>query len=42
MKTDYEIRQNVQEQSKRKPFLNAAENSVSVKGELVTLSGQDG
>jgi len=40
MKTDYEIQQNVQEQLKWEPFLEAAEIGVSVKGGIVTLSGQ--
>jgi osmotically-inducible protein OsmY len=39
MKSDYQIQQDVMEQLKWEPFLNAAEIGVAVKNGIVTLSG---
>ncbi len=40
MKTDSQIQQDVMEQLKWEPFLNAAQIGVAVKNGIVTLSGQ--
>ncbi|HEY5392708.1 MAG TPA: BON domain-containing protein, partial [Hanamia sp.] len=39
MKTDYQIQEDVMEELKWQPFLNASEIGVAVKNGIVTLSG---